>query len=446
MAKKVKFYDTDGSEVLPYIGEDTLEPFTGEYLYLPRPAYAEFYFTGTMPTDTSDARTPTSLDFQMKVGEKIVLIAKCELAIQGHGSTAYTKKGYTFDVLNAEGDALAIKFGDMPAVDSFHLKAYATDMTHTRGLSGPQLWREMVGSLDYPKNLVNNHALSLSASQKQNTIFWADAKYSEDGFPCTVYLNGEFFGLYTLKLKKGRVNYAMDKSDKSSIFLDSASSNYSAYLSQSFDASDWEVKNPKISGYEENGPISDADVLASIQRLWSFTTALSSMYASHADYIVLDHWLCWYILCELITHRDTSGNNYELCTWDNVHWSILPYDMDITVGLNAWSNYTIETSVSGFVVGTKPQNGDTAFWQNFRTRYATELSALWTKLRKSGIISIGNLTKIYKGRASIIPPDVYSADLAKWGSIWNNGIPTIQQTIAVLESRIEYLDTQWLES
>lgn len=118
--------------------------------------------------------------------------------------------------------------------------------------------------------------------------------------------------------------------------------------------------------------------------------------------------------------------------------------MDITVGLNAWSNYTIETSVSGFVVGTKPSSGDTAFWQIFRTRYATELSAMWTKLRKSGIISIGNVTKIYKGRASVIPPEVYSADKTKWGTIWTNGIPTIQQTIAVLQSRIAYLDSQWL--
>lgn len=442
---RIKFFDKDGNIVLPYLGgEDGFEPFAGEYIYIPRPNFAYIYFTGTMPTDTSDTRTPTSLNFYMKVGQQVILTAKCELSIQGHGSTAYAKKGYTFDVLNADGDALSIKWGDMPAVDSFHLKAYATDMTHTRGISAAELWREMVGSLDWPKNLTNNHVLSLDPTQKQNTIFWADAKYSEDGFPCCVYLNGEFYGLYSLKLKKSRVNYAMDKSDKSCIFLDSASSGYSAYLSQAFDYTDWDLKNPKISGYEENGPITDNDVLTSIERLFSFTRNLNTIYAQHSDYIVLDHWLCWYILCELITHRDTSGNNYELCTWDNVHWSILPYDMDITLGLNAWSNYTIETSVTGFVVGTRPSSGDTTFWQNFRTRYATELSAMWTKLRKSGIISIGNVTKIYKGRASVIPPEVYSADKTKWGTIWTNGIPTIQQTIAVLQSRIAYLDSQWL--
>lgn len=426
------------------MGED--EPFAGEYKYIHRPKYAEFYFVGVMPTDTSDARTPTSLDFIMKVDGEAVLSAKCELSIQGHGSTGYAKKGYTFDILNANGDALAVKFGDMPAVDSFHLKGYATDMTHTRGISGADLWREMVASLPYPKNMVQNHQISLETTQKKNIVFWADSRFAEDGFPCGIYLNGDFFGLYTLKLKKSRQNYAMDKSDKSCIFLDSASSGYTAFLSQSFDYTDWELKNPKISGYVENGEITDADVLAAIGRLFTFTTALSTSYAEHADYIVLEHWLCWYILCELITHRDTSGNNYELLTWDGLHWSILPYDMDITVGLNAWSNYTIETSVTGWTVGTQPSGGDTSFWTTFRTRYAGELSTLYTKLRNTGIISIGNLTKIYKGRAAIIPPDVYATDLSKWGTIWTNGMPTIQQTIAVLESRIEYLDSQWLQN
>lgn len=443
--ERIKFYDKEGNIVLPYLGgEDGLEPFEGEYIYLPRPKYAELWFTGNMPTDTSDSRVPTSLDFYMKVGNRSVLSAKCELSIQGHGSAQYTKKGYTFDVLNANGDALSIKFGDMVAADSFHLKAYATDMTHTRGVSAANVWRQMVASLPWPQNLVNNRSLNLATNQKKNALFWADAKYAEDGFPCGVYLNGEFFGLYTLKLKKSKPNYALDDSNKANIFLDSASSNYTAYLSQAFDPVDWDLKSPKISGYEENGQITDADVLANIERLWTFTRNLGTMYEQHEDYIVLNHWLCWYILCELITHRDTSGNNYELLTWDGTHWSILPYDMDITVGLNAWSNYTIETSVTGFVVGTKPGTGDTTFWSNFRTRYANELSQLYTTLRKSGILSIENLTKVYMSQAEEIPRDVYKADLDKWGTIWTNGMPTIQQTVSVLESRLEYLDQQWL--
>jgi hypothetical protein len=444
MAKRIKFYDKNGDLVLPYLGEGgATDPFSGEYICLPRPTYAEFWFTGVMPTDTSDARIPTQLDFVMRVGGQAVLSASCELSIQGHGSIAYAKKGYTFDVLNTNGDALSIKFGDMIAADSFHLKGYATDMTHTRGLAAAKVWRQMIRTLDFPECLVNNKALSIAANQKKNVIYWADAKYSEDGFPCGVYLNDEFYGLYTLKLKKSKPNYALNDADKGNIFLDAASSNNTAYLSQTFDAGDWDLKSPKISGYDENDPITDAEVLANIERLWSFTTDLSNKYTQHSDYIVLDHWLMWYIVCELIAHRDTSGNNYELLTWDGTHWSMLPYDMDLTLGLNAWGGYTIETSLSGWRVGTQPGSGDTAFWANFRTRYAAELSAMYAKLRQN-VLTIGNLAKIYLGEAECIPRDIYDADYKKWGTIWTNGLPNIQQTLTVLESRLAFLDSEWL--
>lgn len=445
--ERIKFYDEYGNLVLPYLGEDDgLDVYSGTSITLPRPKYASIHFVGAMPTDTSDARIPTELTFTMKDGLITILKANCKLSIQGHGSVGYNKKGYTFDLLNSNGDDLSVQFGDMPAVDSFHLKGYATDMTHTRGLSAAELWRQMVGMLAFPKNLVNNHSINLAGNQKKNAIYWANAKYSEDGFPCEVYLNGEFYGLFTLKLKKSRQNYAMDNTNKTNIFLDCASSDNSAYISQTFDYSDWEIKSPKISGYVANGEVTDADVLAAITRLFSFTNNLATMYQQHADYIVLEHWLCWYILCELVTHRDTSGNNYELLTWDGVHWSMLPYDMDITVGLNAWDNYTIETSVSGWVAGTKPRTGDTDFWATFRTVYSSELSALWTEFRNRNIISLENLAKIYMGRAALIPQDVYAADYAKWGTIWSNGIPTIQQTLTVLESRINYLDSQWMQN
>ena len=99
---RIRFFDNNNDVAFPYLEENA--PYAGEYIYLPRPNFAYIYFTGTMPTDTSDTRTPTSLDFYMKVGQQVILTAKCELSIQGHGSTAYAKKGYTFDVLNADGD------------------------------------------------------------------------------------------------------------------------------------------------------------------------------------------------------------------------------------------------------------------------------------------------------------------------------------------------------
>ncbi|MDR8236563.1 spore coat protein CotH, partial [Acinetobacter baumannii] len=77
-----------------------------------------------------------------------------------------------------------------------------------------------------------------------------------------------------LRLKKTRQNYALNNADLNHIFLDSAT--YDAHLSQSFDPHDWEIKSPKMSGYEDQGPVPSkfAAVQTSIERLFNFTKDL----------------------------------------------------------------------------------------------------------------------------------------------------------------------------
>lgn len=418
-----------------------VNPTKATSVYLEKPKFAEFYFYGNLPTDESSERIPTTLDFIYKVNGQALLSAKCTLAIQGHGSKSYPKKGYTFEPINVDGDAIDIKWGDMISVDSYHLKAYYSDRTHSRGVGGAKVWRKMVEQLPYPYNKVNNKTLNIERGQKIDAYCIADAKYSEDGFPCAFYLNDEFHGLYTMKLKKNRKNYGMEKSNKSEIFLDCLgfddAPGHSAKLDDPFDAGAWDLKNPKLKNYEEGGPITDATVLANIERLFNFTNNITTMYAQHEDYIVLPHWLAWFIHCELIGDVDKNGNNLELATWDATHWSILPYDMDLTVG--CYGGGHIYTEYSGYVLTP-------TFYQNFRNCYEQEIKELYTKLRKNGCIEINNLYKTYLGQIEAIPRFIYEMDVKRWpNGIWeDNEWPVLEQIYSYLESRIEYLDNVWL--
>lgn len=411
------------------------------FIYLERPKFAEFYFYGNLPTDQSQTRTPTTLDLLYKINGQTLLSSRCTLAIQGHGSAHYPKKGYTFEPINANGEAIDIKWGDMIAVDSFHLKAYYIDKTHSHGIGGPRLWRHMISYLPYPYNKVNNKALNLNKGQKIDAYSISDAKYSEDGFPFAFYLNDKFYGLYTLKLKKNRKNYGMEKSNKNEIFLDSLgfdeAHGHSAKLDNPFDYGAWEVKNPKIKNYEAGGPITDATVLANIERLFTFTNNLATMYNQHADYIVLQHWLTWFIHCELTGDSDKNGNNLELLTWDATHWSILPYDMDSTAGVYADNIYP---TMTGLILNP-------AFYQTFRTVFETEIKQLYTDLRNRGCIDLNTIYKIYLGQVEAIPREIYDADRELWPNgpftdpdIW----PVIEQLYSFFNSRIEYLDSIWL--
>ena len=418
-------------------------------VYVDRPKFCEIHFDKTPPSKkntTTTKYTVTDVDIKMILDKRCILHAKCNLEVQGQGSSAYNKKGYTLDFLNAAGEELKVKFGNMPAVDSYHLKAFATDMTHARNVGNINVWRMIVKNLGYPYCIVNNKPYNISADQDVNDIRYSDARYGEDGFPCAVYVDGAFWGLYTLKLKKTRDNYAMSKKNNSEIFLDSVST--SAFLHEPFNYADWEVKNPKMSGYEiiehddrdEGVPIPVESVRLACERLFQFTSSISEATKSSAeDYIVLKNWLAYYIFCEVIGHIDADGNNTELYTWDGVHWTILPYDTDLTLGFSTSNNkLTILSEYKEFAF-----HMTNSFWIKLRTIFASELKQMYTEFRKT-FLNAQNMNAIYEDQVSCIPREVYEKDFEKWGTVWSNGIPTMQQIAVYVNNRLNWLDEQWL--
>ena len=426
-----------------------LPPVTDkEYIYLERPKFGELRFYGDLPTDESDARTPTNLDFLFKVNDKTLISAKCTLAIQGHGSAAYQKKGYTFEPYNINGDAVEIKFGNMIATDSFHLKAFATDQTHARDVGGGRIWQRLMRALEFPYNKINNIPFEFKKTFKKNIDAIADAQYFTDGFPCVVYVNDEFWGLYTLRLKKSRQNYAMEKSVKSEIFLDATNFNtfdeYGNMLRWSnlgipFDHRGWDLKNPKLSGYEEGAEITDKDVLSKIERLFTFTSNIDTMHEDYEDYITLKHWLVFVITEELLFSEDSTYNNMNLLTWDGEHWSIFPYDLDLTYGLHAWTK-TLYDANKMYGATMLVDN----FFPKFKSYFGEEIKSLYTQFRNSGVISEDAIMKIYREQIDSIPRSVYEDDFKKWGSIWENGNTTIEHIHRNVNARIAYLDSLWL--
>lgn len=410
---------------------------TNETIYLDKPSFIELWFTGELPTDLSDERKPTSLRCKFKKEGIVIFECNCTLSIQGHGSTNYAKKGYTFEPYNENGKALSIKFGDMIATDSFQLKAYATDTLHCRDLGGYALWHDMIEHLDYPYNKFNNIPLALEKEYNKDAINIEDAFYAPKGFNCACYLNEDFLGLYTLKLKKTRQNYAMFKNNKKQIFLDTY--NYKGYFNKGFSADGWEVKNPKIKGYEAGGEISDTEVLSSITRFFDFTKDFGTQKANVDEFMVLPHWLVFIIFEEILHSKDINGNNYNVLTWDGLHWSIIPWDVDIILGLDAW-NFLVKTDDAYFQGSVFI--GD--ILKDMRAEYESKIKELYTKWRNEGFLSVLNISKYFKRQIVSVPRYVYEKDFQKWGTIWTNGNPSYEQLVDAISRRLKWLDTQWL--
>lgn len=451
--------ESDGTWVLPAIrtttldsteitgGNLNLEGFTEaditkeKLIRIPEQNYLRLDLSFvSLPTDASTARVPTTGTCTISDSSKSIIYARAnaKMEVQGNGSAPDKKKNYTIDFYNIDGDALKLKFGDSIASDSYHLKGFYRDPTHMRDQGGYRCWKELVQKLDYPYSKINNIVYSASPSRPMDAEFTADAKYYPHGFPVEVYLNGNFYGLHTLRLKKSRQNYALDNSNLNHIFLDSGT--YTALLKEPFDATDWEIKSPKMKGYTDLGliPPAFADTVgASCTRLFEFTRTLSTSYPNHADYIVLPHWILFYLMCELTGDWDHNGNNYNIITWNNQQWSIFPYDLDWTLNwfTNGFGN-TQSTYILSFDI-----------WTTFRNVFAPEIKVLWTKYRKNGDITVEKIAKHYRNAVSNVPREVYKADKDKWGSyasFENVNYPDLEQVYRWFEARIAFLDSKYL--
>ena len=403
-----------------------------------KPKFARINLYGELPTDASPTRLPTTLNFDFLIGKRKVFSAKCELSIQGNASATYEKKGYTFDILNLDGKSLKIKFGDLIASDSLHLKAYQTDRTHTRDLGMGRAWREIINSNGYPVSEVNNKPYSITSSEA-NELFISDAKYRPEGFPVEIYLNDAFHGLYTLRLKKTRENYALDNKNLNHIFLDNI--DYNATLIAGFNPAKWELKSPKMTRYVEGGTIPTVSVNDSVQRFFNwmkdFKNNTGTARADYGNYIVLENWIDYLIFIEVFDHRDSNGNNINLITWNNTHWVWCPYDMDNSIGLNPFNNaWTIDSSRNGFCSAD--------FFVSFRSYFLPQIKLRYAELKANKILTVQNLGKYFDDIEAFIPRDVANADKNKWVNKFTNGYPTIQQIKLFLKNRLEWLDTQWL--
>jgi hypothetical protein len=146
---------------------------------------------------------------------------ECSIEIQGQSGRYFARTGgkgnYTIDFPDD------IKFGSWVPQDSFHLKGCSKDVTRSLLPTSYKLAFPMMQFLKANPNrvLLNEENITETAATGARINDWpSDARCLPDGFPVEVYVNGEYWGLYSWQLKKHRKNYSMDKKDYTSFFLD----------------------------------------------------------------------------------------------------------------------------------------------------------------------------------------------------------------------------------
>lgn len=235
-------------------------------LHIGKPYCAKVNFIGI--TDVPTTKT-ADVEAYMEFWDMNGNYFKKEVIVnaQGNSTLGHPKRNISIDICNNNGwdddDTFKLQIGAWVPQDSFQIKAFYSDpfrcvspvvyelydeILKTRGSLKDYVWKKALLDLDSVTSTSTGG--TVEDAQKQ---FTNGAKCLSDGFPCIVYMEGEFYGIYAWQLKKHRDNYQMSKKKAKHIHLDGVLGT-DTFFNHKTDAEFWtwfEVRNPKSLVYAE---------------------------------------------------------------------------------------------------------------------------------------------------------------------------------------------------
>lgn len=403
----------------------------------PRKAFINFSGISAMPTTKTDD-FHAYMEFYDGAGNyfKKKVIANA----QGNSSLGQPKKNISIDICNDDwegDDSFKLKIGDWIVQDSFHIKAYHTDYFRGSAVVGYQIFDAIQKTRDYDhdrtwkdglvdfSNVTSGSSMGVGVETDPLLRLENGARCFPDGFPCDVYLNGVFYGIFSFQLKKHRDNYCMDKGTAEHIHLD-GNLDSTALWDGSVSWSRFEIRNPKNlyctdgSEYDGDNPSEIVDsetaeewisagllpngkavtskiaknlrmtakVRGYIEDLAAVSTTIHYQgtdelkRAEFEKVFNVDNLIDYQIFGDAVGNTDGFAKNWQWTTWDGVHWFVNPYDLDVCFG-NMWTGEFAKNPLSSHI-----RDGEWRYPNyNVLHYYTQRLEARYAELRNLGILS-----------------------------------------------------------
>ena len=391
---------------------------------------------------------------------------KAYLNAQGASTMADPMKSCAIDLFSDDwgGNEFEIKFGDWVAQDGFHLKAFYKDSLKSIQPICYEIGEQITSFLNVRSNrfhISSDNVLIGGTGDMDYDV--SQAKCMPSQFPCEVYLNGEYYGLFIWSLKKNRKNYSMNKKDYASILIDNVGGMFNG---DSFNWISAEIRNPKklicVDGMEYDadthmGELIGTDTVAGQQytfsKLNAATTGTDTFKVTSVDYnaankdmvntvktkaiieacqayksevnsastndekkkIVeksfdVDNLLAYIIFCELTYNQDGWYNNAQITIFDKkVGYNI--YDCDSCLG-KTWNGILWTSSLSREIFDSNSTNPLFVI----KSLYAEEIGTMYKTLRDKGVITKENLNKIVDDWFDRLGTDALKRSITKWNN------------------------------
>lgn len=452
------------------------------FIQIPEPRFAIINVTNidSMPTTKQDDKKAflEFWDMQGNYFKKHTI-----LNAQGNSSMGFVKKNVAIDLCDDEwiGDETPkVRIGEWVPQDSFHMKAYYTDFFRGVGAVSYKLYDQIVrtrGNMyDRPwkKALVEMNKISFTTKSLGNPhvgdyslLTDTGARCFPDGFPCAVYLNSKFYGIFSFQLKKHRDNYHLDKSVAENIHLDGVinwDTLWNGTISWGEDDNGFEIRNPKnlyaiggnkydadikqeeiagddeVNSWIEAGKLPDGtDISKKIKKnlqltakvkkyIQDFANAGKRIYDAMNAYessnktsedlkafkdifeaiYDVDNLIDYIIVSDILRNSDGFNKNWQWFTYNGVKWYVGLYDCDMSFG-GSWTGRYIEEPYPVHI--NSSTKGPQGIIDNY---YQTELNARYKELADIGILTAQNVFSFIRNWTMQIGTDFYKEEYKKW--------------------------------
>ena len=451
------------------------------FIQIPEPRFAIINITNidSMPT-TKNQNKKAFFEFWDMRGNYFKKHAI--LNAQGRSSMGFPKKNVAIDFCDDEwiGDNTPkIRIGNWVPQDSFHLKANYTDffrgvgcvayklyedIVKTRGNMNDRPWKKAL--LDMSKIGTTTKSLGNPYVGDYELLTDTGARCFPDGFPVLIYLNGQFYGVFSLQLKKHRDNFHMNKSIAEHVHLDGII-NINSFWGDSIDWSQFEVRNPKnlyaIGGNKYDADIKQEEIAGEtevnywiaagqlpdgtsispkIKKNLQMTSKVKKYILNFSNFLNdikdaetvykssnkteedlkifksvferywdVDNVIDYLIVSDLINNWDGIwGNNWQLFTYDGKKWWIGLYDVDGSFGNDYTGTYCRPVLLSHISTSKDMPFGYVTDY------YLNELNKRYKNLSDIGIINSKNIFNRLYDWTLRIGTDFFNEEYKKWSN------------------------------
>ncbi|WP_290085353.1 CotH kinase family protein [Lactobacillus taiwanensis] len=372
------------------------------------------------------------------------------IKVQGASSASYPKKNYTIQL--DQDIEIIPNYGRQ---NKYVLKANYNDYSQIRNVMSAKMWGKIKASetndlydvlVDQSGNAITTQNDD-SVSAVTDPLLSIGSSYGAiDGFPVALYINDQYWGLYTFSIPKDGWMAKMPKKQGYAIL-----------------SPDWkpqgafeEVTNLHDSmELEYSGTDSEEWIINSINNLINLIKATYSDTGSFdnavGNYLDMSSAIDYYVYSILIGNTDGVVRNYLLQTFNGDKWYFVPYDLDVTFGRSVyWGQYASAFSHTDklreegitFENSADSTQGNRVFYQLWKFHKDQVLNR--TKELITGVLSPDNLEVEMTKYMYKIPQEAFNAEVKLWPGTPETSIDNLSQLLRWYNRRVKFIQNEYL--